>query len=160
MGFQILNSNGEPISMHELDREAAAFWGKEVRIKYYATPTIYKGDDEFKRAMADTSGNWFDVIGHAIHYQLHECSGWANIVATMMATSIGMKFIDTSEGYKDRPVDVKYLTATTTDNVNYRINFPEELLMPLYGTMLFYKPYIELINHWQSKGYTPKQVRD
>lgn len=36
--FQILDKEGNPVNMGELDKEAAAFWGKEVDPKHYAVP--------------------------------------------------------------------------------------------------------------------------
>lgn len=55
MQFQILNSDKQPISMGKLDKEAAAFWGKEVDDNDYAYP---EGFGAFT--------NWFEIIGGAI----------------------------------------------------------------------------------------------
>ena len=44
--FQILNTNGQALTMKELDKEAAEFWGKEVDPKYYANPFPNKVADE------------------------------------------------------------------------------------------------------------------
>lgn len=159
MSFQILNKDGEPIPLNDLDREAAAFWGKEYDKKSYADPSPPRKEGEneidyYRRSR----GNWFDVIGFNIHSQYGWCSGWANIVANMLS-AMHMSFIDTSEGYQNRPVKV----AEFAPNPKYpgpALFLPEEVEVEIYCTLGFYKPYIELINHWQVKGYIPKQIKD
>jgi hypothetical protein len=130
--FQILDEKGKAITINDLDLEAAIFWNKAIHPKSYASPEECYG------------ANWFDIIGWNIAYQGHECAGWANVVATMMATNIGMKFIDLSKEYKDKPV---------------KINTIEETMPKIKDLISFYQPYIELINHWQAKGYQPKQIK-
>lgn len=63
MSFQIINQAGEPLTMHQLDEEAATFWGKPVEKKSYASPG----------AMSQKT-NWFDAIGYNIHNP--EVTGW------------------------------------------------------------------------------------
>lgn len=166
MGFQILNKEGNAIEIYELDKEAAAFWNKEYQTKDYANPAEPKREDEspidfLRRSMCS---NWFDVIGYCIHSQGNACSGWSNVVATMMAESLGMHFIDTTEGYKDRPVPLVDFVSSeklnddgTTTKV---LHLPDSIEVKIYGTLSFYKPFIELINHWHAKGYTPKAIKD
>lgn len=164
MSFQIHDSNNQPIPMNNLDAEAAAFWGKEVHPTKYAEPSEPKKENEdevsyYMRTMA----NWFDVIGYNIHSQYSWCSGWANVVANML-NSIHMHFIDTSEGYKDRPVKVaefvKYTNNKDSDEPTHVMHLDDTLETKIYATLMFYKPYIALINHWQSKGYKPVQVNN
>ena len=44
--FEILNKEGKAITMAELDKEAAEFWGKEIDPKNYANPFPKKVADE------------------------------------------------------------------------------------------------------------------
>lgn len=165
MSFQILNENNEAIDIAELDKQACEFWGKEIHPKSYATPTSPRKDGESELDFAfRTLGNWFDVIGWSIHNQGHKCAGWSNIVATMMVSSLGMKFIDTSKGYNDRPVKVAEFEKQTiydldgNEKITYHLS--DELEMDIFGVLQYYKPYIALINHWKSKGYIPKQIKE
>lgn len=160
MGFQIKDKDGNALTMKQLDAEAAAFWKKEVHPKNYADPSEPRAENEsevsyLRRSM---TSNWFDIIGYCIHSQGHEASGWANVVATMMATQLGMCFIDTSDGYKDRPVKVtKFIKDEIKETV---IHLPDEVEKEIFGILYFYRPFIELINHWKEKGYTPHKVED
>jgi hypothetical protein len=65
MSFQILNGGNEPMTMHQLDAEAAAFWGKRVDAKQYADPSEPKREDEKEAqyCLRCITGNWFDIIG-------------------------------------------------------------------------------------------------
>lgn len=165
MAFQIKNKEGKAIAINELDKEAAEFWGKEVHKKNYANPVKDTDDmSEIERIRAEMSSNWFDIIGWCIHSQGNACSGWPNVVATMIAEHIGMKFIDTSEGYQDRPIVLpqfvpsKYLNAEGEERP--AVHLPDKLEQGIYGLYMFYEPFIDLINHWQAKGYTPHKVED
>ena len=130
--FQILDKENKAIPINKLDEEAANFWNKVVQSKQYTSPHDHFGT------------NWYDVIVWNIANQGHECSGWANVVATMMVSSIGMLFINTDDNYQNVPVKINTIESIQ-DNVN--------------GVLHFYKPYIDLINHWQSKGYKAKQIK-
>ncbi len=77
MGFQILNNQGEPIPIKELDKEAAAFWGQTVDEKYYAEP---KGGFFM---------NWFDHIGREISDKSSNwTTGWDNVKCGLMSNSL------------------------------------------------------------------------
>ncbi len=156
MSFQIHNSGGVAIPINKLDEEAAIFWGQEIDPKHYAHPQK-KQEGEKEWSFISRCGNWFDIVGYCIHSPVHACSGWSNVVATMIAESIGMKFIDTSEGYKDRPVPI--IEFVSDPNKVGQMHLPESIEEKIWGILTFYKPYIELINHWQSKGYVPVQVK-
>lgn len=59
--FQILNANGQALTMKELDKEAAEFWGKEVDSKYYANPFPEVEEDSFSAIQTNAlnrSQNW------------------------------------------------------------------------------------------------------
>jgi hypothetical protein len=168
MAFEIHDKDNKAIPIKDLDAEAAALWGKEVDPKWYADPTPLFTNDEnlqgedLRKARWDheirKTGNWFDVIGHAIHSQGFAMGGWANVVHTMMSSSWPSAFIDTSEGYKDRPVKLKMSIQESGDI--YLLHLGDDLKMSLIGSVLYLTPYIDLINHWQSKGYVPVKVQD
>lgn len=68
LGMQIHNQNKEAICLHELDAEAAAFWGYEVHEKEYASPRgPYSGC------------NWFDTIGWRIASSDKDQPNWSDI---------------------------------------------------------------------------------
>jgi hypothetical protein len=71
MSFQIKNK-GVALSMHQLDAEAAKFWGKNNKEGQYATP--YEEESHL---------NWYDMIGWAIARQGHTTRGWKNIISTL-----------------------------------------------------------------------------
>lgn len=157
MSFQIHNSEGIAIPINKLDEEAAIFWGKEIEPKNYACPQK-KEEGEGNWHYISRCANWFDVIGYCIHSPGYACSGWSNVVATMITEPIGMKFIDTSEGYKDRPIPI--VEFVSDPNTLGQMHLPNNIEEKIWGVLTFYKPYIELINHWQSKGYIPVQIKD
>ena len=168
--FQILNPAGQAIPIGELDREAAAFWGKPLHEKQYANPTpIFTNPKnlegrELSAAMfkheLNQVGNWYDIIGWHISTQGNECSGWSNVAASMMASQLGMKFIDLEHDYATGPVIIKEPVMTEFADDKYEIKFPEDLALHLWAAVEYFKPYIALMNHWQSKGYTPKQIKE
>lgn len=123
MSFQILDSNGEAITLSILDEQAAVFWGKDVHPKHYATPN---------KDMV--LGNWFDTIGHMIHSpeDKHYTSGWNNVKCSLWTCMIKGEY---NKSITDLFVVIPEIKASL-------------------------KPYYELIDHWESKGYTPKQVNE
>lgn len=143
--FQILDKDGKPVGMETLDKQACVIWGKEFSKKGYAFP----GEGRFAY-----SGNWFDTLGWIIANQGNACGGWTNIIASMIAESIGMHLIDTDENYKERPVAV----AEFEKKENGKLHLPDAVEEKIYGTLSYAKQYIPLIHHWQSLGYTPKKI--
>lgn len=161
MSFQILNKEGNAIPINELDKEAAEFWGKQVHLEQYASPFKPEpGMSEMDILRADMTSNWFDVVGRAIHQQGFALSGWANVVHTMIAEHISSKFIDSSKGYEDRPVLVPEFVEEITDDASKVYHLPDKIEIKIWGILAYYRPHINLINHWQSKGYTPLQVKE
>lgn len=66
MAFQILDANKQPVSIDELDKQAAEFWNKEFHPRHYAEP---------KNSM-----NWFDAIGWMIsNPRTSNSTGWNNV---------------------------------------------------------------------------------
>lgn len=156
MAFQILDNQGVAIPINKLDEEAAIFWGKELNKKSYATPFKLQ---EGINSIDEMCSNWFDIIGRSISSQGDFFSGWSNIVHTMIADLIGTKFIDFSVGYDKRNVTVYYPEdVLNEDGGVIDVLFPDNIKRGIYATLSFHKPFIELINHWQSKGYTPEKV--
>lgn len=70
MSFQILNSEDQPITLYELDKEAAEFWDVKMHDKYYAIPK-------------QSPTTWFDSIGFAIHHPEKYTKGWNDIKCTL-----------------------------------------------------------------------------
>lgn len=135
MGFQIHNKDDQAINLNELDKEAAEFWGKTLDKASYAYPT--KGPDH--------TGNWFDVIGYQIHNpETNYTSGWNNIKASLwsvQSTSMYDKLFDEKK-YVDNDKEFTSLDIA------------------LMVTKEFLKPYFDLIDHWESKGYKPVQIKE
>lgn len=141
MSFQILDSNNVPVVINALDIEAAEFWNKPVDKKQYANPRPLTGN-EFDDAMA-CSTNWFDMIGYNIHKPEIEGYGdsWIAVKMSMFQVCFNYDLYDYFGTQKDHK---------TVEAVEKRI----QLILNRH------KPYFDLIDHWQSKGYKPKQIKD
>ena len=75
MKFQIIGSDGIPLTLMELDAQAAAFWNQEIDSKYYAQPK------------SNSLGNWFDNIGWGIAHHPHKGHGknnWKSVKQQML----------------------------------------------------------------------------
>jgi len=131
--FQIIDTKtGEAVRINELDRQAAEFWGVKLNKRSYAQPKDY-----------GYGSNWFDIIGFGIS-QMDYSHSWNGVVSYLFE-DIGNMFLDYSTGYNDRPVKV-YDTQEVVEKIQIAIDF--------------FKPYVDLINHWQAKGYQPKQIKE
>ena len=157
--FQILDKNGKALTMAELDKEAAEFWGKEVHPKHYANPFPDKkaSEDaplsekiriEHENARNNIS-NWFDVIGWNIANQGTYTYGWHNVVHTMVTENLGECLVSLRE---NEPIKIAEFVGDT--EVHLESSWEEAL----YSTLNYYKPFIDLINHWMAKGYMPVKV--
>lgn len=131
--FQILDENKVAISLNKIDAVVAKFWGVEVQKKNYATH-ITQGEDESYMSFVrrEHGSNWFDVVGFSIAKQGDYTSGWRNVALAMLEDA--------------------NLALISEDMV---LSMNTERLENL---MEFYKPYIELMNHFKSLGWTPHQV--
>lgn len=75
--FQILDKNNHPISLDELDKEAANFFGVEVKDDTYASPNNILCFDWFNwigSAIANLEGDrlhaeWSEVVGYLCRVQ-------------------------------------------------------------------------------------------
>lgn len=157
--FKILDKNGKALTMGELDKEAAEFWGKEVHPKHYANPfpdepisqdaTISEKIRINHKNALNNVHNWFDVIGLNIACQGDYTSGWQNVVHTMVVQSLGDCLVSLR---RDKPIELAEFVGDT--EMHLGSNWEEEL----YATLNYYKPFVDLINHWMAKGYTPVKV--
>lgn len=69
MKFQILDTEGHPLSMGELDKEAAEFFGVPYDEERYASPTLI---------------SWFEVVGYNIARSKKEILSWNDIIAQIL----------------------------------------------------------------------------
>lgn len=141
MGFQILNKNNDPIKMNDLDAEAAKLWGHEVDKSSYAVPKE-QGDyaDTTKGRMAYLrQSNWFDVVGHMIHSPTTKTpyyKGWKEVKKNLL-----LMHMESSMLKEDGSVE---------DGMHIKDMFE-------YVAEDYLKPYLDLIDHWADKGYTPRR---
>ena len=145
--FQILDKENNPISIKQLDKEAAEFWGKEVDPKWYANPSS-KETHPLKQ-----HSNWYDTIGWTIAHKGNYTSGWHNVVNDLISETLGQKFIDFEDKTTVKVAEFQKSGETT-------LSLPEKVEIDIYFCLEYYKPYIQLINHWMGKGYTPKQIKE
>lgn len=141
--FRILNAEGKAMTMGELDKEAAAFWNKEVHPKNYANPfpdVIVSEDASFKEKMQADIANQGDYT-----------SGWQNVVHTMMAESLGNCLLNINQG---EPIKIAHFIK----HDNNQLHLEDSYEARIYATLNYFKPFVDLINHWMSKGYTPEKI--
>lgn len=145
--------------MGELDKEAAEFWGKETDPKHYANPFPDKKASEgasfaekirieHENALNNAS-NWFDIIGWNIANQGNYTSGWQNVVHTMVTETLSECLVSL---HKDEPIELAEFVGDT------EIHLADSWETKLYATLNYFKPFIDLINHWMAMGYTPVKV--
>lgn len=73
MQFQILNSDNQPLTMEQLDKEVAEFWG----VKY--------NDDEYARPFdnAPIGTDWFNFVGYAIIRIKQNRIEWSDVIGEL-----------------------------------------------------------------------------
>ena len=157
--FQILDKDAKALTIAELDKEAAEFWGKEVHPKHYANPFPEKRASEdaplsekmrikYENAR-NNACNWFDVIGWNIANQGTYTYGWQNVVHTMVTENLGECLVSLRE---NEPIKLAEFVGDT--EIHLESSWEKEL----YSIINYYKPFIDLINHWMAKGYMPVKV--
>lgn len=153
--FQILNKEGVALTLSQLDGEAAKFWSKEIHPKNYANPfpeVIPKDDSMKSRIDAETrnaynnSSNWFDIIGWSVANQGHYTTGWNNVIDTMVTESLGHAILNDQF---ELPEFIQ---------VGNEWHLPEQVEIKVYATLKYFKPFVDLIKHWESKGYVPVSI--
>ena len=156
--FEILNKDGKALTMAELDKEAAEFWGKEVHPKHYANPFPDKKiskDASYSEAIRiehenarNNFSNWFDIIGWNIANQGNYTSGWQNVVHSMVTENLGECLVRLN---KDKPIELAKFVGEHLES---------SIEIELYHTLNYYRPFVDLINHWAAKGYTPVKIEE
>ena len=159
--FRILNANGEALTMKELDAEAAAFWGKEVNPENYANPfpevEVSENASDYEKIRVQNTNalnnalNWYDVIGLNIANQGNYTSGWQNVAYTLLVETLGQCLIHL---HKDKPIKLAEFVGDDT------VHLDERYETKLYFTINLYQPFVDLINHWMTKGYIPVKVEE
>lgn len=153
--FQILNQDGVALTMSQLDEEAAAFWGKEVHPKNYANPfpEIIPKDDSLESHIEaevanarQNSLNWYDIVGFTIANQGNYTTGWNNVINSLISENLGLAII--SEQF-ELPEFVQ---------IGDELHLPRRIEMRINAVLNYFRPYVNLIKHWESKGYIPISI--
>ena len=134
--FQILDRNNEPISINQLDQEAASFWGKEVDKKYYANPFKKK---EFVNS-SNLEGEELKQAKETFKLKnriLQNAYNWHTVLAKSIPNITNSNW--------------ECVTSSIIDEVE-----KGEELKPIMAEI--YQPFLDLIKHWEKKGYTPKSI--
>ena len=159
--FKILDKNGKALTMGELDKEAAEFWGKEVHPKHYANPFPDKVADEGaslsekirieSENARNNASNWFDVIGWNIANQGKYTFSWRNVAHTMLAENLGECLINL---YEDEQIKIAEFVG------GKELHLADSWEIKLFHALNYYKPFVDLINHWSAKGYVPVKIEE
>lgn len=155
-GFQILNKDNQAITINELDKEAAEFWGREFDKRMFASPKPHGYEEMTEiQKIQSTLANWYDTIGWNIAHQGNYTSGWNNVINSMMSERIGHAVLGDSFAIPE----MQHYEIPNSDGTSKNVmHFNDDMEVELYWTLQYYKPYLELIRHWEAKGYTPKKV--
>lgn len=153
--FQILNQDGVALTMSQLDEEAAAFWGKEVHPKNYANPfsEVMPKDDSIKARIdaevanaRQNSLNWYDIVGYTIANQGNYTTGWNNVINSLISENLGRAIIG------------EQFELPEFIQIGDELHLPRRIEMRINAVLNYFKPFINLIKHWESKGYTPVSI--
>lgn len=164
--FMIKDAQGNGIALSELNKEAAKFWNKEIIDNRYVhpyPPTIPNGDSDKDRKIAlntdvenNISWNWKQQIGWTIANLDDHTSGWSAVAEQLIRDAIinAVLFED-----NDGKLDLLKLDITedkegiTAKSSTFGLYFLDKSLKK-------YKPFIDLINYFNEKGYIPVQIKD
>lgn len=154
--FQIHDKDGNAISIKDLDQEACEFWKVEKQEKWYASPKNMKSDGTEEKSVMKQRINWYDFIGHNIaRFDLKFTElRWDTVVEQMIASYLGRQFFK-----KQEDGSIKLQQFTTKDG-GKTFSMEEDLEITLYCLLDHYKDYVDLMNHWNSKGYKPVQIKE
>lgn len=153
--FKILDKDNKPVTMNELDRIAATFWGKEIDKDRYANP--YKG-----KAMVP---NWFDIVGWAIATNgKREVEEWEvekegegrvkdearrsrwRIIAEQVLSNLSLT------SFISQDLTLISFTSGKPYSITPELKFSLEFQLSLYGE------FLALISHFYKLGFTPVRV--
>lgn len=127
MEFQIKDKDGKIVSASILDEQAAKLWNREVHPKFYAVP---KG--------SGLQLNWFDCIGSMIYAPTtsqNYYSGWKEVKKNLVVLFLeGKIFEENSDKFNTSQFVAEYFDILLNEHL---------------------KPYLDLIDYWESLGYTP-----
>lgn len=134
MDFEIRFPNGHKVPMNTLNAEAANLWGVNLKSidEEYVSPNPL-GEVEYGNLAA-----WPDVIGLAI--TTPELVG----VIPMQQNWKGVR---------------ETLFNSQMKSGNVWALSTEELVQDIQKTALYLKPFYELIDLWESKGYIPIRIK-
>lgn len=153
--FQILNQDGVALTMSQLDAEAAAFWGKEVHPKNYANPFPVvqpKSDSLMDRIEAEqtnvrnSSLNWYDIVGYTIANQGNYTTGWNNVINSLLSENLGLAIIG------------EQFELPEFIQIGDELHLPRRIEIRINAVLNYFKPFVNLIKYWESKGYTPISI--
>ena len=96
-------------------------------------PKWYANPSPEETSVFKQASNWFDSIGYNIHNpEVTYTSGWNNVKCSLWTLHI--------QGLYDKPI--------------------EEVMINIEVVKEYLKPYYDLINYWESKGYTPVRIKE
>lgn len=153
--FQILNKDRVALTISQLDAEAAKFWGKEVHPKNYANPfpDVMPKDDSLKSHIEaeienarHNSLNWYDIVGYTIANQGDYTIGWNNVINSLISENLGRAII--SEQF-ELPEFIQ---------IGDELHLPRRIEVRINAVLNYFKPFVNLIRHWESKGYIPVSI--
>lgn len=160
--FQILDKEKNPISINKLDADACRVWEKTSHIKDYANPSpdfVNKQNLEGRelsvakfRHMSNQKINWYDSIGFAISCVDKAQIKWVDVINQLMAERV-MEFLVYTNAEKIG--FVRLIDTETTESGKKLSEVTQGLILDL---IFYYQPYVELINYWSEKGYTPSSL--
>lgn len=134
MSFEIHNAQGHAILIEQLDKEACELWSTEVHPKNYASPS----DIPSVKAM-------YFIEKEGREKYLNEVKFWTE--RQNWFDWIGWKIHSGINTWEDLRKDI--ITP-----------YEEKGLLEAAKELPTIWGFIDLINLWESKGYTPVQVKD
>jgi|ERR1044072_2317234 hypothetical protein len=135
MHFELRFPNGDKIPFETLNAEAANLWGVGIARDSveYVFPPNPDSTTEY-----DEEVSWVELIGSAImHPQLVG-------VTPMQQNWIGVK---------------ETMVNSHLDSADVWDKNADEMVRIITSAINWLKPYLALIDHWQSKGYNPIKVK-
>lgn len=116
-------------------------------------PEIMPKDDSFKSRIEaevanarNNSLNWYDIIGRNIANQGNYTTGWNNVINTMVAENLGQVILGDQF---ELPEFVQ---------IGDEQHLPLQVEVRISIVLNYFKPFVNLIKHWESKGYIPVSI--
>lgn len=125
------------MSFQILDKEGQAIGLNELdkQVAQFWHPDDPSTDPKYYQCPKGSGANWFDTIGYQIHNPVtNYTSGWDNVKCSIWTIQLRAE-------YK-------------------HWNMPETLSANIADNIKWLTPFFELIDHWESLGYQPHQVKD